>query len=113
MRLNETFSKELKIGPKQSVTVEMPVEAASNFGVTFFANPGVTVSLINEKGVVVSKSVSSSAFSNSMFRSLFAYKPVEAGTWKLKIENTSDFEQMFYGYGWTAEGIAANQLPVK
>jgi hypothetical protein len=111
VRLNESFSKELKIAPKQSVTAEMPVEAASNFGVTFFANPSVTVSLINEKGIVVTKSVSSSAFANSMFRSLFAYRPVGAGTWKLKIENTSDMEQMFVGYGWTAEGVDPNQLP--
>jgi len=111
VRLNDTFAKELKIAPKQTVDIDMPVDAASNLGVTFFANSSVTVSLINERGVIITKSASTSAFANTMFRSLFAYKPVSAGVWKLKIENTSDIEQIFVGYGWTAEGIAASQLP--
>jgi pimeloyl-ACP methyl ester carboxylesterase len=111
VRLNDTFAKELKIAPKQTVDIDMPVDAASNLGVTFFANSSVTVSLINERGVIITKSASTSAFANTMFRSLFAYKPVSAGVWKLKIENTSDLDQIFVGYGWTAEGIAASQLP--
>jgi pimeloyl-ACP methyl ester carboxylesterase len=111
VRLNDTFTKELKIAPKQTVDIDMPVEAASNLGVTFFANSSVNVSLVNERGVVITRSSSKSAFANTMFRSLFAYKPVGGGVWKLKIENTSDLEQIFVGYGWTAEGMAASQLP--
>jgi pimeloyl-ACP methyl ester carboxylesterase len=111
IRLNDAFAKELKLAPKQTVDVDMPVEAASNLGVTFFANAGVNVSLVNERGVVIARSSSKSAFASTMFRSLFASKPVGAGVWKLKIENTSDLEQTFAGYGWTAEGIVASQLP--
>ena len=111
VRLNDTFAKELKLAPKQAVEIDMPVEAAPNLGVTFFANSSVTVALINEKGIIVTKSASSSAFANSMFRSLFAYRQVGVGTWKLKIENTSDVEQIFVGYGWTADGVMPDQLP--
>jgi hypothetical protein len=111
IRLNDTFAKELKLAPKQTVDIDMPVEAASNLGVTFVANSSVNVSLVNERGIVIARSSSKSAFAITKFRSLFAYTPVGAGVWKLKIENTSDLEQTFAGYGWTAEGVEPNQLP--
>lgn len=111
LRANDSFSKQLKLAPKQTVEIELPVEAASNLGVTFFAPPSVSVSLVNDSGLVVGKSKAGSAFADSMFRSLFAWKPFGAGVWKLRGENTADVEQVFVGYAWTAEGVTTAQLP--
>ena len=111
--VNDAWTKDLKLEPKQIVELELPVDAATNLGITFVASQSVSVSLVDDKGVVVSRSSSTSAFAGTMFRSLFAYRPFGAGVWKLKIENTSDQKQPFAGYSWTAEGVMASQLPPK
>lgn len=88
----QPFAKSLKIGGKQTVDIEIPVEAASNFGVTFMADQTVSVSLIDASGAVVDKDLAGSPGSRGWFRSLFYDKPVDAGAWKLRIVNTSDLE---------------------
>jgi pimeloyl-ACP methyl ester carboxylesterase len=99
--VSQPFSGEVKLGPKQITDIEVPVEAAQNFGLTFMANPSVTVSLIDDKGRVLRKEVAGSEFASAMFRMLFADKPLIKNTWKLRLENTSDLEQEFAGYGWS------------
>ena len=100
--VNQSFSKELTLAPKQTLEIEIPLEAAPNFGVTFMANPGVSVSLLNDKGVLVSRNLKDSPLANMMFRMIMTNKPVKS-VWKLKLENTTDLEQVFAGFGWSME----------
>lgn len=86
------FAKAQKIGPGQSVEVEIPVEAAQNFGLTFMASPSVSVTLLDDKGAVAGKNLSTSPEARGMFRSIFVDKPVSGGTWKLRVENTGAME---------------------
>ena len=111
--VNQSFSKELTLAPKQTLEIEIPLEAAPNFGVTFMANPGVSVSLLNDKGVLVSRNLTDSPLANMMFRMIMTNKPVSKSVWKLKLENTTDFEQVFAGFGWsTQRNLAAMPMPV-
>ncbi|HLM03124.1 MAG TPA: hypothetical protein VK400_18880 [Pyrinomonadaceae bacterium] len=86
------FAKAVKLAPKQSVEIDIPVQAANNFGLTFMADAQVSATLFNDKGVIVGKNLTETPEANSWFRSIFFDKPTTAGTWKLKLENTSDRE---------------------
>ncbi|HEV7645935.1 MAG TPA: alpha/beta hydrolase [Pyrinomonadaceae bacterium] len=97
----QTFKGQVTVAPKQSTEIEVPVEAAQNFGITFMAPDSVTVSLINDKGIVVRKEKAGSDWMGLKFRSFLIDKPVSKGIWKVRIENTSDKEQKFAGYGWS------------
>ncbi len=97
----QTFAKELTVGPKQSVLIDLPVAAAPNLGLTFIAQPGVSVSLLNEQGVLVSRDPGDSPFANVMFRTVLTRRPVTDSVWKLKIENTTQAEQSFAGFSWS------------
>jgi pimeloyl-ACP methyl ester carboxylesterase len=101
----QTFSRELKLAPKEKIEIELPVEAAPNLGVTFTAGASVSVLLLNEKGVLVSRSLSDSPFSKALFRELFTNYPVTKSVWKLRLENTSELEQMFYGFSWSNRDV--------
>lgn len=86
------FAKAVALAPRQTVEVEIPVEAANNFGLSFMANPLVSATLVDDKGVVVGKNVTKTPEAAAWFRSIFFNKPTTAGTWKLQLENTSDRE---------------------
>ncbi|HLM62162.1 MAG TPA: hypothetical protein VK308_15265, partial [Pyrinomonadaceae bacterium] len=90
--LKPDFAKAAKIAPKQSVEVEIPVETANNFGLTFMADSQISATLTNDKGVVVGQNLTKTPESAVWFRSIFVDKNVTGGTWKLKLENTSDRE---------------------
>lgn len=101
----QTFSKELKLSPNQNLEIEIPVETAANLGVTFMAARNVSVSLINDKGIVVSKNLSASELSASLFRMVFTNKPVVKSVWKLRIENTSATEEKFAAFAWSVNDL--------
>lgn len=86
------FAKAVMLAPKQTVEIEIPVEAANNFGITFMADPQVSTTLLSDKGVVVGKNLTKTPEANTWFRSIVFDKPASLGTWKLKLENTSDLE---------------------
>lgn len=86
------FAKSIKLKAKQSVEIDVPVEAAANFGVTFMADPKISVTLIDANGAVVGTNLAGSAESRGWFRSVFFDKPVPTGVWKLRLENTGDME---------------------
>jgi pimeloyl-ACP methyl ester carboxylesterase len=88
----DPWAKAVKVGGKQIVEIDVPVEAVQNLGITFMAIPDISVTLINDKGVVVGKNLTKTPEANAWFRSIFVDKGITAGTWKLKIENTSDTE---------------------
>ena len=107
----QKFTGEIKLAPRASTEVEVPLESGANFGVTFLARPDVEVSLIDDRGKVVSRSTSDSELAKAMFRMVYTRNPVAKGIWKLKIENKADTEQMFLGFGWsTAKPL--NKPPV-
>ncbi|HVE56307.1 MAG TPA: hypothetical protein VNB22_05720, partial [Pyrinomonadaceae bacterium] len=101
----QTFSKELKLAPKETVEIEMPVEAAPNLGVTFAASSAVSAQMFNDKGVLVSRSLKDSPLAKVIFRTLFTNYAVTKSVWKLRLENTSDFEQTFYGFSWSNKDV--------
>ena len=106
---NDSFSKQLKLAPKQIVETEFPIEAAPNFGLTFVAAPGVSASLINPAGVLVSRSLAGSPSSSQLFRMLLIQKPVANSVWKLKVENTTDVEQSFAVISWSTDLLPSGQ----
>ena len=87
-----TFAKAIRVAAKQSVEIEIPVGAAANFGMTFMADALVSATLVNNMGIVVGKNLAGSPESRGMFRSVYFDKATTAGTWKLKLENTGDYE---------------------
>jgi hypothetical protein len=86
------FAKLVKIAANQTVEVEIPVEQALNFGLTFMAASDVSATLFDDKGTVVGKNLTKTPEANALFRSIFVDKNVTRGTWKLKLENTSERE---------------------
>ena len=90
--MRPNFAKAVRIAPKQLVELEIPVETAQNFGITFMALSDVSATLFNEQGVIVGKNPAQTSEANMWFRSIYYNQPTAAGTWKLKLENTSDKE---------------------
>lgn len=97
------FARAVRLAPKATVDVEIPVGAASNFGLTFMADRSVGASLVNGGGTVVGKNDAGSPGSAGIFRSIYFDKPVEAGTWKLRLKNTSDGEKEIVLVTWSVE----------
>jgi hypothetical protein len=88
----QTFAKSVTVGPKQIVEIDLPVEGAANFGMTFMAATEVSASLIDQNGSLIGKNLARSPESGQWFRSIFVDKPVIAGMWNLRLENTGDLE---------------------
>lgn len=86
------FVKSVKLAPKQSVEIEIPIETAQNFGLTFMADSQISATLFDEKGAIVGKNLAKTPEANVWFRLIFYDKPTTKTTWKLKLENTSDKE---------------------
>jgi hypothetical protein len=86
------FAKRVKLAAKQSIEIEIPIEQANNFAITFMAPVDISVTLINEKGEIVGKNLTKTPEANMLFRSIFYDQPLTKATWKLKLENTSDKE---------------------
>jgi hypothetical protein len=96
----------LTLAAHEQRDIEVPVAAAANFGVSFMANPSVSVSLVDDRGVVVKTNLAGSELAGSLFRTLYFNKPVSAGRWKIRIENTSDHDQTFLAITWSiGEGM--------
>ena len=86
------FAKAVKIAPKSSVEIEIPVSQGNDFGLTFMASNEISATLFNDKGVIAGKNLTKTPEANAWFRSIYFDKAVASGTWKLKLENTSDRE---------------------
>jgi triacylglycerol esterase/lipase EstA (alpha/beta hydrolase family) len=86
------FAKAVKIGGKQSVEIEIPVTEALNFGLTFMAASDISATLFDDQGAIAGKNLTKTPEANAWFRSIYVDKRVTGGTWKLKLENTSDRE---------------------
>jgi len=106
----EAFSKELKLAPKQSTEIEIPVSAAPNFGLTFLADSLVSATLFDDKDRIIGKNLANTDAAKTVFRSIFASKPVTGGIWKLKLENTSKSENVVLISTWAKVSGALSDL---
>ena len=95
------FAKAIKLAPKQTVEIEVPVEAATNFGLTFMAIRAVSVRLFDQAGVEAGKNLADSPEAGQWFRSIFVDRPVTNGIWKVKIESASERETEIILTTWT------------
>jgi len=87
------FAKAVKLEPKQSAEIDIPVAAAGNLGVTFMTGKEVSATLIDDKGNIIGKNASRSLEANAWFRSIYVDQTVKAGLWKLRLENSSSRAQ--------------------
>jgi hypothetical protein len=83
-----TFAKELTLAPKQTVEVEIPVPAGSDFGVTFMADANVSATLLDARGTLRGKNLAGSSESRGFFRTIYVERVEGGAVWKLKLENT-------------------------
>src|SRR5262249_29459289 len=75
------FAKAVKIAPKGSVEIEIPVSEGNDFGLTFMALPDISATLYNDKGALVGKNPAKTPEANAAFRSIYVDKGVTGGTW--------------------------------
>jgi|CXWL01.1.fsa_nt_gi hypothetical protein len=95
------IKKEGKIAGGATVEIDIPVTAAQNFGLTFMADASVSAYLVNERRVVVDKDEAGTETAEGEFRLLYYPNSVAAGTWKIRLKNTSSVEQIFAAVGWS------------
>jgi pimeloyl-ACP methyl ester carboxylesterase len=101
---NARFAKSVKVAAKQVVEIDVPVDAAQNFGVTFMADPLISATLITSGGTVAAANMAGSLESRGWFRSLFFDKPTITGMWKIRFENTGQFEHEAIVTTWKDAG---------
>lgn len=87
-----SWAKEVKLTAKQSIEIEVPVTPGPNFGLVFMAPAGVSATLVDAKGSVAGSNLAGKPEASAWFRSIFVDRPVTAGTWKIRLENTEDRE---------------------
>jgi hypothetical protein len=97
---DNSTAKYIKIAAKRSATIEGPVSALKNLGVTFMADQTLSLTLLDANGKTIGKNLAGSPESRSIFRSIFVDSPVAPTTWKLIVENTSNEEREFYAVVW-------------
>ncbi len=86
--LRPDFAKAIKLAPKQTLEVEIPVQQALNFGITFMAAKEVSATLIDDAGAVAAKNLANTPEASAVFRSMFVDKSTKTATWKLRLENS-------------------------
>lgn len=90
--LKPDFATAVTIASKGTLDIDVPVQQSLNFGITFMAAKDISATLYDDKGVVIGKNLAKSLDANAVFRSIYVDKPVSAGTWMLKLENTGGRE---------------------
>lgn len=94
------FAKEVRLAPGQSIDVEVPVPNVANLGLTFMADPKVSVVLLDDKGATAAQNLADSPESKPMFRSLYVERGAN-GKWKLRVENQGQMETVMVVGAWT------------
>ena len=87
------FSKIVKLAPGQTLKVDIPVKAASDFGMTFIAANTVSASVSDDQGAVVGENLKDTPAAGQLFRSIYAKRAVAAGTWTLMLRNDEQAER--------------------
>lgn len=86
------FTKGVTVKSGEASEIELPVTAGSRMAINFFAPENVSITLTDETGTVVGKSIAGESGSEGIFRTIYIDKAFKAGTWKIKVENTGQLE---------------------
>jgi len=97
----QDIGKAITVAGKQSIEIELPLEARPDLGITFMADAKISVELIDPAGKIAAKDLADSPGSRGWFRSIYLKTPVAGGTWKLRVTNTSDLERPAYFAVWS------------
>ena len=100
-----TFAKSVRLAPKQMTEVDVPVEAATNFGITFMAKSDVSFTLFDSTGAVAGTNLAGKPEATQWFRSIFSDRTTTAAMWRLRVENTSDRETEIVLTTWSTPAV--------
>lgn len=89
------FSTAMKVQPKSSQEIAVPVKKGARLVLNFIAPPNVSVTLIKPDGTVAGQNMAGTPDADADFRTIYVETPVTDGTWKLKIESLEDAESEF------------------
>ena len=98
------FSKIVKLAPGQTLNVDLPVKAASDFGMTFIAASRVSATVSDDHGAIVGENLKDTPAAGQLFRSIYAKRAVAAGTWTLMLRNDEPAEQEVVLSTWSKPG---------
>ncbi|MBA4011563.1 MAG: hypothetical protein C0481_06825 [Phenylobacterium sp.] len=87
------FSKIVKLAPGQTLKVDVPVKAASDFGMTFIAGSMVSATVSDDKGAIVGANLKDTPAAGQLFRSIYAARSVAQATWTLTLQNDDQAER--------------------
>ena len=96
----------VKLAPKQTKEVEIPVRDGTSAGVVLLAMPYISATLTDANGRVVGTSPAITTGLGDYFRTIFVQKEIKNGVWKLKLENVANVETTVLIAGFTNTGAA-------
>lgn len=100
----DQWSVSLDLDGRETREINMPVETASSLGITFMAPNDLSVSLLDENGVVVGTNLTGSPEAGLWFRSIFIKRSVTKGVWKLRLENKGERKAKAIFARWSVSG---------
>lgn len=100
----DQWSISLDLDGRETREINMPVETASSLGITFMAPNDLSVSLLDENGVVVGTNLTGSPEAGLCFRSIFIKRSVTKGVWKLRLENKGERKAKAIFARWSVSG---------
>lgn len=100
----DQWSISLDLDGRETREINMPVETASSLGITFMAPNDLSVSLLDENGVVVGTNLTGSPEAGLWFRSIFIKRSVTKGVWKLRLENKGERKAKAIFARWSVSG---------
>jgi len=89
------FSTAMKVQPKSSQEIAVPVKKGARLVLNFIAPPNVSVTLVKPDGTVAGQNLAGTPDADADFRTIYVESPVTDGTWKLKIESLEETESEF------------------
>ncbi len=95
------FSKMVRLAPGQSMNVSVPVNDASNFGLTLVAARTVSATLIDDKGTIVATNLAGTPEASQIFRSFFVARQVTRGNWTLTLRSEDQMDREIVLATWS------------
>ncbi|HLM61020.1 MAG TPA: choice-of-anchor X domain-containing protein, partial [Pyrinomonadaceae bacterium] len=88
--------KMVALKPNQTIEIEIPAARAKSGGISFATSPNVSAILHGANGEVIAESRAGSPEANGYFRYILIDNPINGETWKLKLENRDDKENLVF-----------------
>jgi hypothetical protein len=86
----------VRLKPKQTLEMEIPTSKSKRGAIGFFAPSKISATLTDAGGELLGENTAQTAEAKAMFRYIVVDKPIAAGTWKLKLENTDEAESLAF-----------------